>query len=69
MRTALEINAIFEKSMSKNVGVWGSPKNFLLFFSSFIWVSFQIFGVFFAEKMIKLLKCYCNSLIHYVQPR
>ena len=68
MRTALEINASFEKSMSKNVGVWGSPNNFFFFFS-FICVSFQIFGVFFAEKMIKLLKCYCNSLIHYVQPR
>ena len=30
MRTALEMNAVFGKSMSKNVGVWGSPADFFL---------------------------------------
>ena len=39
------------------------------FFSSLISVIFHNCGSCFAQKMINLLKCYCNSLNDYVQPR
>ena len=32
MRKALKMDAIFEKSMSKNLGVWGSPAEFFFRF-------------------------------------
>ena len=42
-----------KRACPKTWGCGARPK-FFFFFSSFICVSFQIFGVFFAEKMIKL---------------
>ena len=59
----------FRKKHIKKRGGTDLARLIFFSFSSFVWGIFSICGVFFAQKMINLLKCYCNSLNDHVQPR
>ena len=57
MRITFKMDAIFEKSMSKNMGVWGSPAE--IFFSFPVWFQWQ-FSQFFRFVVSFLHKKWSN---------
>ena len=74
MRTALEINASFEKSMSKNVGVWGSPENFFFLFQfhlrqfSDFWRLFCGKNDQITEVLLQFLNSLCSAALKKAGP-
>ena len=74
MRTALEINAIFEKSMSKNGGVWGSPTDFFFLFQfhlrqfSDLWRLFCRKNDQITEVLLQFLNSLCSAALKKAGP-
>ena len=76
MRTALKIDAIFEKSISKIVGVWISPAWFFFYFSSFVlirhfvdlWRLFCTKNDQFSEVLFQFLKWRCSAALKRADP-